>query len=354
MARLYSNMKFLRYGEQLAAVTARTSAAPVHVRIKPINLCNHDCWYCAYRAGDLALGETMDERARIPHDKMFEIVEDLVEMKVKAVTFSGGGEPLLYNILPGVIERLAAGGVKTAALTNGSNLRGAMADAFARHGSWIRVSLDAWDDASYSASRSAPDGAFTRLIDNLRAFSARGSSCVLGASFIISDKNAHRIAEVCAILKDAGVNHVKLSAAVVSNDGRDAAAYHRKIAESAVEQIAAAKKLQDEGFSIVDHYHELEERFDKDYRTCLFQQFLTVIGADCQVYSCQDKAYTPSGLLGSITDRRFKDFWFSDAARERLYGLDPSVDCRHHCVAHQKNLMLHEIISTNPEHACFV
>ena len=47
----------------------------------------------------MQLGEGVDQKDQIPEDKMMEIVEDLVNMGVKAVTFSGGGEPFLYKPL---------------------------------------------------------------------------------------------------------------------------------------------------------------------------------------------------------------------------------------------------------------
>lgn len=354
MERVYSNIKFMRFADRLEALAAGRPAAPVHVRIKPINRCNHRCWYCAYRSDTLTLGEDMDLDDRIPAAKMFEIVDDLVAMGVKAVTFSGGGEPLLYKELPEVVRRLAAGGVRVATLTNGTNLRGAMADAFAEHGTWVRISLDAWDDASYAAARGIPESAFTRLLDTIRAFTARRSRCVLGVSFIVGTENHAHIAEACALLKDAGVHHVKVSGAVVSNDVAENNRYHRRLAATVADQLATARALQDDRFSIIDHYHELGERFDKEYAQCHFMQFLTVIGADSRIYACQDKAYTRSGLLGSIAGRSFRDFWFSEEHRERRRALDPSVDCRHHCVAHQKNLVLNELLTTDAEHACFV
>lgn len=354
MARLYSNLKFLRYADRLQALREGRLAAPVHVRVKPINRCNHNCWYCAYRADNLQLGDGMKIEDRIPTAKMFELVDDFTAMGVEAVTFSGGGEPLLYKELPEVVSRLAAGGVRVAALTNGANLRGAMADAFAAHGTWIRVSLDAWDDASYTRSRGAPDGAFSRLMENLASFAGRGSRCVLGVSLIVGHDNHRHIAEVCARLKSAGVNHVKVSGAVVGNAVEENNRYHRLIADAVAGEIAAAKGLDDDRFQIVDHYHELEDLFAKDYRTCPFLQFLTVIGADCRVYTCQDKAYTETGCLGSIADRRFKDFWFSEEARDRISRVDPSQVCRHHCIAHQKNLVLHEFLSVDSDHGRFV
>ena len=291
---------------------------------------------------------------RIPDEKMSEIVEDIIAMGVKAVTFSGGGEPLLYKRLPDYVARLAEGGVKVATLTNGANLKGRMAEAFARHGTWVRVSLDAWDDESYSRARGAPDGSFTRLIENMRDFVATGTHCVLGVSFIVGKENYQHVYEVCSLLKDVGINHVKLSGVVVGNDGLANNAYHDEFRDVVHAQIERAQSLNGKGFRVIDHYHELDERFDKDYDKCPFLQFLTVIGADCNVYTCQDKAYTESGLLGSIKDVSFRDFWFSDGNRKRMFALNPSRTCRHHCVAHSKNLSILEYLSVDPEHGNFV
>jgi len=193
MSTLYSNLKFLRYADHVEALHEQRVVAPVHIRIKPMNYCNHDCWYCAYRVSNLHLGEDIDYKDTIPEDKMYEIVDDVIDMGVKAVTFSGGGEPLLYKPLPGVVKRLAEGGVRVATLTNGSNLKGKMADAFAEHGTWVRVSTDAWDDASFSKSRGIKDGEFTKLLRNMKNFSARGSKCVLGISFIVDETNCTHI-----------------------------------------------------------------------------------------------------------------------------------------------------------------
>ena len=96
MKPVYSNLKFLRFKEQLDALKNGHMASPVHIRIKPINACNHDCWYCAYHVDELQLGKLMEMKDVIPRDKMMEIIDDLGEMGIKAVTFSGGGEPTIY------------------------------------------------------------------------------------------------------------------------------------------------------------------------------------------------------------------------------------------------------------------
>jgi len=352
---VYSDLKFLRYGDRLDAVRNRKLVAPAHVRIKPINRCNHGCWYCAYRADNLRLGDDMREDDVFPEPRMMALVDDLIAMGVSAVTFSGGGEPLLYKPLPRVVQRLAAGNIRVAALTNGSNLQGAMADAFATYGTWVRVSVDAWDDESYRNSRGLHGDAFSRLLRNLQDFTARRSKCKLGISFIISHENHEHVFEICRLFKDVGVDHVKLSGVVVANDRVSNNNYHHDIRPAVVEQIARARQeLMDERFAVVDHYHEREERFRKSYTICPFMQFLTVIGADQAVYSCQDKAFTTEGRLGSFRGVSFNEFWFSEENNRGVWALNPSVQCQHHCIANAKNEAIMEYLSIDPEHGLFV
>ena len=261
---------------------------------------------------------------------------------------------MLYKPLPDVIDHLAGGGIRIATLTNGANLKGRMAEAFARHGTWVRVSTDAWDDASYAASRGAKPGDFAKLLDNMRDFAASGTKCVLGVSFIVGKENHRQIAEVCRLFKSIGVNHVKVSGAVVSNEVAGNNAYHAEIKRTVAGEIAKAMELCSDSFQVLNHYHDLDDRFEKTYTSCPFLQFLTIIGADLKVYTCQDKAYTEEGTLGSIKERRFKDYWFSEENRQRLFSFDPSKLCGHHCVTHAKNLAILEYLSLDPEHGMFV
>ncbi|MDP6565781.1 MAG: radical SAM protein [Alphaproteobacteria bacterium] len=351
---VYSSLKALHYHDRMSAMSAGRMPAPVHVRIKPTNVCNHNCYFCAYRTDDISLGEDMVVRDRIPQDKMREIVDDLIAMGVRAVTFSGGGEPLIYPYIAETIERLAAGGIKIASLTNGSRLKGKVADAVAAHATWIRVSIDGWDGPSYGEYRGVDADAFEDVMTNLADFSARGSDCVLGASVIVDERNAGHIVELCRRLKEAGAQHAKISPCIVSNAGEENNAYHAAFKDTVRAQISEARALDDHSFHVVDHYHDMEVDFAKPYRHCAFARVLTVIGADCKIYTCQDKAYTASGTLGSIADQSFREFWYGEENSQRLRDLNPAVACRHHCVADGKNRLLNDYLSLDPEHLPFV
>tara|TARA_B100000929_G_scaffold70397_1_gene53758 strand:+ start:200 stop:1273 length:1074 start_codon:yes stop_codon:yes gene_type:complete len=353
LQEIYSEYKLFKYTEVLKKINKKEISPPVHIRIKPTNICNHDCWYCAYRTSNLELGNQMKIRDQIPFDKFNEIADDIVSMGVKAVTFSGGGEPLLYKKLPLIIKKMAKGGVKIGTLTNGSNLKGNMAAAFQKYGSWVRISLDGFDDKSYSKVRGVRNNAFSQLLENIKNFTSINSECIVGCAVIVDHINYTHIYKLCSKLKSVGVQNVKISGVVVGNIVEKNNQYHYKIKNVVSNEIKKCNKLIDNKFLIINHYHDLNSRFDKDYNTCPFIFYRPVIGADSMVYTCQDKAYTKSGALGSIKNKSFKEFWFSEIARNKIYKINPEVLCNHHCISHSKNKIIHQYLNIDEDHSCF-
>lgn len=354
--QLYTNLKIFHYQEKLDSLTRDSGEikAPLHIRIKPTNICNHNCSYCAYRASNMQLGKDMVLNDKIPEKKMAEIVEDIIEMGVKAVTFSGGGEPFCYPLLGATAQALAAGNISFAALTNGSLLKGKPAEIFAENGTWVRVSMDGWDGPSYAKFRDVPEDEFVKILKNMEKFKKIGGKCVLGANFIVNRDNADHVFEMGRRVKDLGVDSLKFSPCIVSNSGEENNEYHSSIFNKVKEQTQRVySDLSDANFEVFDTYHQSDVFFNKNYNWCPYMQLQPIIAADQRVYSCHDKAYNlDSGVLGSIKNQRFKDFWFND--REKFFKINPRRDCTHHCVANNKNLLLHEYLDADPEHMSFV
>jgi MoaA/NifB/PqqE/SkfB family radical SAM enzyme len=356
MGLLYTKYKIFHFQEKLDSLPAATDEirAPVHIRIKPTNVCAHSCWYCAYRADNLQLGKDMVEKDSIPREKMMEIIDDIVEMGVKTVTFSGGGDPFYYKYLLATVQKLAQTPVQFASLTNGAKLSGEIAEVFAHRGTWLRISIDGWDAKSYAEYRGIRETEFPKVMDNLAGFKKLGGKCLLGISLIVDKKNAPHVYEFVTRLKDLGVDSVKISPCVVSNDGKENNTYHHPIFDLVKDQVQRALvTLANDRFEIFDAYHELDEKFAKSYTWCPYLQVLPVIGADLNIYPCQDKAYNlEEGLIGSIRDVRFKDFWFSD--KNKFFKVNPSKVCNHHCVANEKNKLILEYLDADREHLGFV
>jgi len=355
MANKYSNLKIFHYQDKLDTLqqSSEIIKAPLHIRIKPTNVCNHNCWYCAYKSDDLQLGQDMVEKDFIPEDKMMEILKDSSDMGVKAITFSGGGEPFTYRYFEQTIEKLIEYGISFASLTNGSRLNGKIAELFARNATWLRVSIDGYDDKSYAKARDVKVGEFSKIVKNMQEFTTiKGRTCNLGVSFIIDETNYTQIYKFSKLMKNIGVDSIKLSGCVVANEGSKNNEYHKPFFNKAKELSQKVKdELEDNTFEVFDSYHYLEDKFDKDYTWCPYSQILPVIGADLNIYPCQDKAYNlDNGLVGSIKNKSFKDFWFDD--KDKFFKINPSKDCQNHCVANGKNQMILDYLDV--EHLGFV
>lgn len=356
MSLKYTKMKVFHFPEKLASLPKNINniESPLYIRIKPTNVCNHNCKYCAYKIDTLQVGKDMLRTSYIPREKMLEIINDIIAMKVKALTFTGGGDPFHYPFLIDSIKKLIGTPVKFAALTNGSKLRGEVAELFAAHAEWLRVSIDGWDNESYSEYRGVAKGEFSKVIANMKNFKSLGGKCYLGVSFIVDETNSAHVYDFIRIVKDIGADSIKISPCILYNDSNANNSYHDPFYDKVKEQVAKAKQeIEHDSFEIFDAYHKLEDRFQKDYHWCPFIQILPVIGADLNVYCCQDKAYNiDEGLLGSLHNQGFKEFWFSD--KNKFYTIDPSVNCNHHCLANEKNHMILEYLNADRDHLEFV
>jgi len=356
MGTIYSKAKVLHYRDALDRLARNVEGIcpPIHIRIKPTNACNQRCWYCSYRLKGVQLGQDMDERDVIPRDKMMEIVDDMIAMGVRAVTFSGGGEPFCYPHLEETALRLAQGGVRFASLTNGSRLSGSAAEVFAHRATWLRVSIDGWDDESYARQRRVAVGEFTRVLANMRAFKRLNGPCHLGAALVVDHAVAPHVAELIQRVCEAGVDSVKVAPCIISNVAGENNEYHAPIFDEVKRQIALARERVGDGrVEVFDSYHLQLETFEKSYRWCPYLQLNPVIGADLNVYACHDKAYNlEGGLLGSLRNRRFCEFWMD--GKDKFFRIDPSRHCNHHCVANQRNILVHEYLDADTDHLAFV
>ncbi|MDD5012064.1 MAG: radical SAM protein [Candidatus Nanoarchaeia archaeon] len=354
MGKSYAKTKIFHFPDKLTSFKESKISSPIHVRIKPTNSCNHNCSYCSYRAECLQLGKDMVIKDFIPKNKLIEIIDDLDSMKVKAVTFSGGGEPFCYPYLLDVLKKISKTNIKFRSYTNGARLEGEVSELFAQKGTWLRVSMDGWDNKSYSEYRRVKDGEYTKIMNNMENFKKFGGPCSLGVSLIIGEKNSSHVYEMIQRLKNVGVSSIKVSPCIVSDYGEQNNLYHEPFFNQVKEQIKkAVLDFEKNDFEIFDSYNKEVISFKKDYAWCPYIQIRPVIGADQNIYACQDKAYNlDNGLIGSIKNQSFKKFWFSD--RDNFFKINPALNCDHHCVADTENKLIIDYLNVDRKELEFV
>ena len=347
MGNVYDAGKIVFHPEKLASLAKGEVSAPVYVRVKPTNKCNHRCFYCSYDpAFDYVLSETLDRRDWIPRSKMMEILDDFRYIGVKAVTYSGGGEPLLHPNITEIFDRTMNNGIDLSIITNGQLLDGDRAAAL-RNSEWVRVSADSPDVETFARTRRVSKDLYFGLVDNLKNFARdKNPKCELGINFVIQGGNSDKVYEGARFFKLLGANHIKFSPLYTPRGFEE---YHAQFKKSVIEQIARAKEdLDGDGFSVYSTYEndfDLSGKSERTYEKCFIMETVPVIGADSTVYFCHDKAYSSSGKLGSIKERSFRDLWFSDDVKKVFSTFNARKGCAHHCANDCRNLAIAEVIS---------
>lgn len=357
MATQYSDLKIFYHQDRLEALRSKKPVAPIYVRLKPTNRCNHHCSYCSYGSGNKDYLTANRDQVRhadmIPWPKLQEIISDMGQMGVKALTFTGGGEPLSYPHILDAVHLAKARGIDVALITNGSLLSGEIASEFAA-AKWVRVSFDNPNAEDYVANRGITLRDFDIVCKNIADFvKIKMRDCVLGINFVITKNNYKRIYEAAELLHGLGVNNVKFSGLLANIKG-----YHSEIKNEALNQLEHAQRdFSSESFTIINDYaRNYEDRQIKplSFTRCYICQLFTSICADSKVYYCFMRAYDSKAELGSLVDQSFKKLWFDESTQKKLLALNPALECRNQCVYDKKNTLIHSYFDIDQRHINFI
>lgn len=350
----YSNLKIFAHAQELNEIREGKRIAPIYIRIKPTNYCNHHCYYCSYADSELGLRDSVKRQDQIPWEKMQEIINDMQEMGVKAVTFSGGGEPLVYPYIVETMQKILNAGIDLSIITNGQLLNGERAKTLAK-AKWVRISFDSANAQTYANVRNIPLKAFDEVCNNIKEFAKiKDKNCELGINFVINHENAEQVYDMAKMVKMLGANHIKYTARVT----KDLFEYHEPFKQNVIEQIHRAKsELESDGFRIINKYEgdfDSALVFHRCYEKCFINRIFTVIAADSKVYFCHDKAYVSDGEVGSLEHTSFKELWFSEDTIKRYEQFNAQKECNHHCVYDDRNEILNTFYSLDQNHINFI
>ena len=104
---------------------------PIHVQWIPTNQCNLHCTYCSCSQRDRSL-EMNFARAQA-------VIQELSGLGCRAVTITGGGEPLCYDYISKTIQCFHQNGIAVGLVTNGTLLNRLDRDILSLI-TWCRIS----------------------------------------------------------------------------------------------------------------------------------------------------------------------------------------------------------------------
>ena len=365
----YSSWKFVHHPDVMRELQAGSHPSPVQVHFVISDTCNHRCSFCAYRWDGYQSAENFLERdadgkvtnfnpkRQIPTDKAFEILDDCARMGVRAIQYTGGGEPLMHPEHARLFKRTLALGMDLALVTNGSLLTVPVMDLLGQ-AHWVRVSLDAATPHTYSELRRVGVGQFDKTVANIKQLvkvqrrPTSRSDLLVGVGFVVGHGNYHEAVDAIKLCADLGVDNVRISAAFTPEGIFYHSGYYEQLSEDLREAVAKYARPDFHIFNLFgDRIEDLKQR-SPDYQRCYMMQLVPYIGADLNVYRCCMLAYNDQGLLGSIAERSFQALWQSDEVIADFAGFD-AHDCPP-CMFNRKNDFIGYCVVNDPQHVNFI
>ena len=296
-----------------ADVTSRLReyATICHMEFHPSDVCNLACCDCTY-------GHDDPQRKPPPINFPFQQIRKIAQMTPKSMVIVGGGEPTLYrgdnHSFPELVEEvhITNPGIILALVTNGTHKpSGDWPDRF----DWIRLSLDAATEATYSAFRGKP--LFNSVIQNFLSYLDHDVRYV-GISFLFARSNIHDYAAVARLIFDLvkeekphALHKVNLQYRPLRHDPY---LYHKPFTQAVTdEQIRRTiRKISDLADSSPELGRFLQNQTNitailggnthrpYDFSRCYYSQAFRIVRANGDLRPCCIRVSEPDFVLGNI------------------------------------------------------
>lgn len=302
---------------------------PRHVVIDITNRCNTNCIAC-WTYSPLLQKENKPPKSwfkeEIEIDAFEAMIEDLAQMGVERIRFTGGGEPLLYREIERAIRAVKKHNIILAITTNGIILHKYIDLLKECRVEEIALSLWSASDQSYKAVHpKAKEGEFYRILESVRELRSGVFSPTVHILNVINQLNYHEISKMGDLGRNLGAEAVYFTVVDALDDtkGLVLTPEQRKSALLEVDRLKSRFYAPDEirwdnldGFEQRLREVEEEVQYDKtavDELPCYMGWHFARVTASGDVAPCCRGVDYP---MGNIHQHSFREIWSGDSYHE--------------------------------------
>lgn len=326
---------------------------PIYAEISPIGSCNHRCTFCG-------LDFTGYQNHKLDTELLKERLTELSINGLKSVMYAGEGEPLLHPDIAHIITHTKISGIDVALTTNGVKLYPTLSKKILPYMSWIKVSINAGTEETYSKIHNCQPSDFQKVVDNMeyaaKVKKENNLNVTLGMQTLLLPENATEITYLAQIAKEIGMDYL-----VVKPYSQHLMSSNEKYKNIKYEDYSKLKtfleRFNTDTFNVIFRENTMENWDNKNhsYKKCYSLPFWSYIDAEGNVWGCSCFLGDEKFLYGNINDETFMQIWNGEKRKESLKytsNLDIS-QCRVNCRMNKVNEYLWNL--KNPvEHVNFI
>lgn len=321
----FNQSKILIHWNDLEEIAKSKIIRPVMCEIDLTDgFCNNKCKHCFYGTDQKHTPIYMSvETAE-------KLLDELHELGVKAIEFSGGGEPTTHPHFLEIVLYALSLGFEVGVVTNGLliNKIGEIACKL----KFIRISLDAASEDVYKKVHGVD--AFEKVINNVRLLINNKCSNI-GLAYLIVPENISDITKVYDLACELGVSYLQYRPASLTYSVDNTLWCE---ARHCVEQIMKTNAITNaiQVFSAGIKWDHLKG--ERQYKKCTTSTMVSVVQANGDIPLCVLLRNQKQYIIGNIHDGGFATNWFSKRHLELINNKDVNK-CRKPCKHDSYNIM---------------
>jgi len=284
---------------------------PIYMEIGPTSRCNHRCVFCALEWVDYG-------NVDIDQKVMRRTLKNMAAHGVKSVMFAGEGEPLLHKEIAGFVQYAHKCGMAVSITTNGTLFDEKMAQACLPYLAWIRFSVDAGSEETYSKIHRTSAKAFRNVMQNIKtAADLRRSQKLqmsIDAQLLLLPDNVEEVVGLAQILKTAGADDLQIKpySQHPSSSHRFSVDYN-----DYAHLDKALEKMNSDQFQVIFRKNTMQRLQTRNYQSCGGLSFFALVNARGDVLPCNLFYDHPEYVYGNIYTSSFAEIW-KGAKREKV------------------------------------
>lgn len=294
---VYDDAKLRHFPDRVQAFREGRLPAPVQVLVSLSDTCNHRCRWCTYRDADSPVSELFLRANGSPPVRQLPVglalclVRDLADLGVRAVQFTGGGEPMLHPNFGDVLHAALYWKLACAVVTNGTRCRDDWLPHLARC-AWVRVSINAGTEATYRRVHRCGRGEWDRAWAFVRDLACAGPD--VGVSMVCTPDTAAEAPALVGRAREAGAAYARVTADYRHPGGPP-------------EPWGDLARFERPGFRVLTPPPPAMQPPTRP--ECWYQYIAPFVGGDGVLYRCCNTSYTARGRVGSLHESPFPVLW---------------------------------------------
>ena len=328
---------------------------PMTLEVHPSYICNYNCEFCIDKwlrnvPSEDGLQINSDCRSMMTHQNATDIIQGCVDLGIKGIILSGGGDPPINPETLYLVEWGKKQGIKSGMFTNGYALTDRNIPRYIEALEWLRFSFDSFDAKNYAKTKGVIEQAYYKVLENIKKCvdykNEHNLTCNIGIDFIIQPHNIELIQDIYTKSSELGVDYVQYCDCVIPGYQFTDKTKHKILDEINRCFITREDTYLKEGiYPPKAVYEPVQSENETNCADCRMKEYIFQVGADGGVRVCPHLARHDDKMYGNINEKSLKEIWEN---RER--EIDPYL--WEHCRFREQNKLLDGL--NNIEHIEFL